>query len=250
MPDIVHFRFYAELNDFLPTKKRNIKEHAYPLRGKNSVKDAIESFGIPHTEVDLILVNQKPVSFSYHLHPLDQVSVYPVFESFDILGISHLRSKPLRHPAFVLDVHLGRLARWLRTAGFDTLYRNDYRDDEIIDLSVAEKRIVLTRDIGILKNSRVTHGYFVRQIYPGKQFGEIIQRFHLSREMISFSRCIHCNHPLVKVKKSSILNHLQPLTKKYYDEFMQCPRCGKIYWKGSHYQRMKKKLEMFADQTS
>jgi len=117
------FRFYAELNDLLPSRKRKELEHEFSFFGKNTVKDAIESFNIPHTQVDLIVVNQVSVGFDYLLNPGDRVSVYPVFETLDISPVTRLRPKPLRHPAFILDVHLGKLARLMRMAGFDTLYR-------------------------------------------------------------------------------------------------------------------------------
>ena len=157
----ISIRFYEELNDFLPEEKQKLRfEHSYIDR--TSVKDLIESLGVPHTEVDLILVNGKPVGFDYLINDDDDISVYPVFESIDITDLQHLRPKPLRKPKFVADVHLGRLARYMRMLGFDTLYKNNIDDDEIVNISVDEKRTILTRDRNILKRSVVTHGYFVR----------------------------------------------------------------------------------------
>jgi hypothetical protein len=124
------FRFYAELNDFLPAQKRQQDiTHSFELNA--SVKDMIEAQGVPHTEIDLILVNGQSMDFSYLVQDGDQISVYPVFELLDISPVIRLRPKPLRVTRFVLDVHLGRLATYLRIMGFDTLYRNDYEDDEL-----------------------------------------------------------------------------------------------------------------------
>ena len=116
-----HFRFYEELNEFLPHHKRKT-EFVYHFHGAPSVKDAVEAIGVPHVEVDIILVNGISVSFSRKLSDGDRISVYPVFESFDVSAVTHLRARPLREPRFILDVHLGRLAKYLRLCGFDTLF--------------------------------------------------------------------------------------------------------------------------------
>ncbi|MCH7974911.1 MAG: twitching motility protein PilT, partial [Bacteroidetes bacterium] len=156
----IYFRFYEELNDFLPGEKRKVPfEHIYIDR--TSVKDVIESFGVPHTEIDLILVNGKSVGFDYLISVGDDISVYPVFESLDITDVQYLRPKPLRNPKFIADVHLGKLAHYLRMMGFDVLYKNDFDDDEIVNVSLTEKRAILTKDRGILKRSEVTHGYWI-----------------------------------------------------------------------------------------
>jgi uncharacterized protein with PIN domain len=146
----------------------------------------------------------------------------------------------LRNPQFVLDVHLGRLARYLRMVGFDCLYETTFTDDEIIRISQAEKRIILTRDKGILKNGRVTHGLYVRSDDPGEQFGEIAARLHLGNLFKPFSRCTMCNEPIEPVTKESILDQLEPLTKIHYSVFYRCTGCKRIYWKGSHFARMAK----------
>src|SRR3990167_7796238 len=135
-----HFRFYAELNDFLPSERRQVT-FARSFEGRASVKDMIGSLGVPHTEVEVILVNDSPVDFSYIVQDGDRISVYPIFESFDISPLVLLRPRPLREPKFVLDTHLGKLAAYLRILGFDTLYRNDYPDEELARVSAEEKRI-------------------------------------------------------------------------------------------------------------
>ncbi len=167
------FLFYEELNYFLPAEKSKLN-FTYNFMGSPSVKDAVEAIGVPHTEIDLILVNGKSVSFSYHITEGDDISVYPVFESMDIVEVTRLREKPLRVAKFVLDVHLGRLAKNLRMLGFDTLYSNNYSDSEIANISTAENRIILTRDTGLLKNKKVTHGYWIRSQYPKEQLKEVM----------------------------------------------------------------------------
>ena len=181
----VHFRFYEELNDFLPPARRK-RDFAIPYN-RASVKDMIESLGVPHTEVDLILANGISVDFSYLVRPGDRISVYPEFESFDIAGLTRLRPEPLRQPRFVLDTHLGKLARYLRLLGFDTLYSNSYSDAELARISAGgDKRILLTRDHGLLKRAQVTHGYFVREIVPELQAREAIRAASIWRLVIHF----------------------------------------------------------------
>ena len=238
-----YFRFYAELNDFFPKRERDIKVRAFDFYGKNTVKDAIQSFNIPHTEVDLIIVDSTSVDFDYLLKADDIISVYPVFETIDISPLIRLRAKPLRKPAFVLDVHLGKLARLMRMAGFDTLYRNDLDDPEIMEISMKENRTILTRDIGILKHNQVTHGYWMHNTDPEKQFQEVIHRFDLQGKVHTFTRCLKCNGTLKEVSKDAVLEKLPECVKIHFDEFWQCSSCGNVYWKGSHYDRMKGKIE-------
>jgi len=232
------FRFYEELNDFLP-KNRRKRPFYYVLKFNQSVKDAIESLGVPHAEVDLIMVNSESVGFNYQLHDGDMVSVYPVFETLDISPIIKLRPEPLRYPGFVLDVHLGKLCKYMRMLGFDTIYRNNLEDAEIINIAIEQKRIILTRDIGILKNRLVSHGYWVRSQHPREQLLEVIQRFDLSCSIKPFYRCTVCNGVVEKVDKESISQLLESGTKKYFTDFFRCSACKKIYWKGSHYEKMK-----------
>ncbi len=187
-------------------------------------------------------MNGESVSFRYLLKGGERISVYPVFESFDIGGLNRLRPEPLRETKFILDVHLGTLARYLRMAGFDTVYRNDLDDPEIAAISQEETRIVLTRDIGILKRNEVRRGYWVRNTDPDKQFREIVERFHLNTKLNPFKRCIRCNGVIRKVPKQDILHLLPNETKKNYTDFSRCRKCGNIYWKGSHYRKMMEKL--------
>lgn len=235
------FRFYEELNDFLPRYHRK-KTVSYRFNGHPGIKDSIEALGIPHTEVDLIVVNGESVGFDYQLAHGDRVAVYPVFESLDISPIVKLREKPLRQTAFILDVHLGKLARILRMLGLDVLYRTDYDDPEIIRIALVENRIILTRDRRMLFNSSITHGHWLHSTNSEEQASEVLERFDLARQVRRFLRCPACNGLLQSVPKEEILDQLEPLTKKYYTEFYQCPDCQKIYWKGTHYDRIVDKL--------
>jgi len=231
------FRFYAELNDFLPPQKRQVA-FSHSFEGRPSVKDLIEALGVPHTEVDLILANGESVDFSYIVQDGDRISVYPVFEAFDITPILRVRPKPLRVVRFVLDTHLGRLAAYLRLLGFDTLYRNDYGDEELARTSREERRILLTRDRGLLKRSMVTHGYCVRETDPRRQVLEVVRHFDLWRQVEPFRRCLRCNGLLEAVAKEEIADRLPPRTRQHYDEFFICRTCGRVYWKGPHVERM------------
>jgi uncharacterized protein with PIN domain len=231
------FRFYAELNDFLPPARRQ-REFPHTFQGRASIKDAIESLGVPHTEIDLILINGRSVDFQHPLRDGDTVSVYPVFESLDIHPITRLRPEPLRRPAFILDAHLGRLAAYLRLLGFDSLYRNDFTDEELAQRSADGQRILLTRDRGLLKRSIVTRGYCVRSADPREQLREVTDRFDLSRMAAPFRRCLTCNGLLQPAEKQSVQNRLPPGTRERYDEFYRCAGCGKIFWPGSHYARL------------
>ena len=239
----LYIRFYEELNDFLPASGKK-KRFSHEFWGNPSVKDLIESLGVPHTEVDLILVNNKSVSFNYNINAEDDISVYPVFESFDISDVQHLHPKPLRRPKFVLDVHLGKLARYLRMLGFDSAYENDFSDDTIVKYSLKEKRTILTRDLGILKRSEVTHGYFIRNTNPLNQVKEVINRFQLEKNIKKFSLCLEYNGKLEQINKELILNKIPEKVKLNQKNFYMCSGCNKIYWQGTHFQNMSKILKV------
>lgn len=231
------FRFYEELNEFLSQKQRKTS-FRYSYIGTPSVKDTIEAIGVPHVEVDLILVDGKSVDFNYLLEGGELISVYPVFESLDLSDITHLREEPLRETKFVVDVNLGKLAHKLRLLGFDTLYKNDFADDEIVEISLKERRIILTRDKGILKYGDVTHGYWVRSDDLKEQIVEVVSRIQLQNSFKPFTRCSVCNGKLHETDKSSLGDQLQDDVLRDYDLFLLCDDCGKVYWQGSHYDRI------------
>jgi len=236
------FRFYEELNDFLPREKRK-KSFTYQYFGRPTIKDAIEACGVPHPEIEIILINGKSVGFDQPLNDGDRVAVYPVFESLDITPLIQLRKKPLRKCKFIFDVNLGKLTKLLRMLGFDSLYDNSFKDRDIIDISTSEKRIILTRDQNLLKHKSVTHGYWIRNTDPHQQLREVLRRFDLLSIISPFKRCMECNGMLKTIEKKQIINSLQENTAKYYSEFYKCQSCNKVYWPGSHYQKMQKKID-------
>jgi uncharacterized protein with PIN domain len=234
---VASFRFYAELNDFLPPERRG-REFSYSFIDRTSVKDMIESLGVPHTEIDIILVNGESVDFTKLVEDGDRIAVYPMFEAIDVTPLLRLRPEPLRVTRFVADVHLGRLVAYLRMLGFDTVYRNDFSDGDLARISAGERRILLTRDRGLLKRSIITHGYCVRATNPREQAIEVVNRFDLRRRVLPFRRCIRCNGELAPVPKELIVDALPERTIEHYNDFHRCISCGQIYWKGGHYRRM------------
>jgi uncharacterized protein with PIN domain len=238
MPSIT-VRFYEELSQFLPAEQRKCS-FSVDIPPGSTTKSVIENLGVPHTEVDLVLVNGESVDFSRQLIEGDRLSVYPVFESWDIGSVSRVRAAPLREIRFSADVHLGRLARLLRMMGFDTSYGNERSDDEIVRAARDGKRIILSRDRGLLKRRVVTHGYLVRSLEPREQLGEVLTRFDLAGQVRMFGRCISCNAALTRVSRMSVLDLLPPAVAETCTEFSRCPGCGKVFWKGSHWDSMKK----------
>ncbi|MBI3958777.1 MAG: twitching motility protein PilT [Chloroflexi bacterium] len=238
------FTFDAELSDFLPTARRN-RRLTYHFNDNPSIKDAIEAQGIPHTEVGWLAVNGGPVGFDYQLQNGDGVDVGPVNGSPGVAAPLPLRAQPPEVWRFVLDVYLGKLARLLRLLGCDALYRNDYHDREIVQVSVAEGRAVLTRDRRLLHARVLEHGYWVRSTDPEVQLAEVIRRFHLRGQTAPFSRCLACNGVMEAVPKEAVLEELEPKTRRYYWEFWRCAACGKLYWQGSHFDRLVDLVEIY-----
>ncbi len=236
------FRFYAELNDFFPSGKRQ-RAIAYEFTGSPAIKDAIEALGVPHTEVDVVLVNGHSVDFAYRLRPSDRVAVYPVFESLDISPLVRLRESPLRRTAFIADVHLRKLARLLRLLGFDTAHSNDYTDGEVVAIACNDGRIILTRDRQLLKHGAVTHGYWIRSNHPLEQAREVVHRFDLASQAQPFRRCLSCNGLVKPVDKKEVLSRIPPKTALWQDEYFICGACDKLYWRGTHFPRLQDIVE-------
>ena len=234
-------RFYEELNDFLDQSRKK-REYRIQFELKRTVKDIIEGEGVPHTEVDLILVNGNPVGFDHHIVDGDRISVYPEFELLDISPVARLRPEPLRQTRFIADANLGRLARYLRMTGFDTRFDINLDDEEIIRIAREEKRIILTRDIGMLKNGKVSRGYFIRSQQPDRQLAEVVKKFDLKKKFMPFTRCIACNGSIIPVNREEIMDRLPQQIQSDFLEFFCCDHCGRVYWKGSHYQRMLEKI--------
>ena len=233
----VTVRFYGSLNDFLAPERRGL-EFVHALNGACSVKDLIESLGPPHPEVDVVLVDGEAVDFSPRVEHGQRLAVYPVFSSLDLATLVRVGPPALPEPRFVLDVGLGRLSGLLRMLGFDTLWRNDYADDVLARVSRDEQRILLTRDIGVLKRSEVLHGYFPRETDPSQQLIEVVRRFQLTGHMRPFTRCLACNAPLAAASPEEVRGRVPERVQATFTRFQQCPGCQRVFWAGSHHARM------------
>lgn len=247
MPTVTRctLRFYDGLNDFLPPETRG-RTFAFELYGTPSVKDTIEAAGVPHTEVDFILVDGHPVDFTALLQGGERIAVYPMFTQLDIAGFEQLLPAPPDIYRFVLDVHLGRLARYLRLAGFDTLYSNTYTDPEIVEIAQHDERIVLTRDTGLLKHGAVTRGYWLRNTAPRTQLTEVVERFELHPHFTPFSRCMMCNGLVRATDLAEVRNRIPPRVAQHFDRFSVCNDCNRVYWPGSHYAKLAALLKEYA----
>jgi uncharacterized protein with PIN domain len=231
------FRFYGPLNDFLPVERRQVA-FEMSFGGRRSVKDAIESVGVPHPEVDLILLNGEPAPFAAPARSGDRIAAFPSFYSIDISSIGHVRPRSLETVRFVLDGHLGKLARHLRLLGLDAVCPAGADDDALAGTAAREARILLTRDRELLKRRTVTHGYFVRESHARRQIVEVLQRYG-SLVVKPFSRCLRCNGELHRIAKAAIESVLPTGTREHYEDFQMCGDCGRVYWQGSHWPRLK-----------
>jgi len=229
---VATIRFYAGLLDFRSERERSA---LVDVSDSPSAKDRIEACGVPHPEVGMILVNGEVVGFGHQLGAGDRVSVFPVFRS--LLPDHALRPDPPLG-RFVVDVNLGKLAKYLRLLGFDSITDGRLDDGDLAEISASDCRILLTRDRSLLKRSIVVHGYFVRFDHPRDQLIEVVDRFTLQPLMRPFARCMECNGIVEDVAKSDVLQVLEPLTMEHYEVFRRCTACGRVYWKGSHYDRL------------
>jgi uncharacterized protein with PIN domain len=246
-PFTVRLTFHGDLAFFLkrgvsgPTMVRTLNE-------KTSVKDVIESCGVPHPEVDLILVEGVPVNFSCVLQRDTAIEVYPV-------GFTHAAPPHERLPhndikRFIADGHLGKLTRNLRLLGFDVAYLSAAEDLQLLEGMQRENRALLTRDRRLLMHAVVQHGYYPRSQEPTAQTIEVVRRFKLFSSIAPFTRCLHCNALLQEVEKTEVMEQLEPLTRIYYDQFRRCSGCGQIYWRGSHFSKLEARLQQIRAQCS
>ncbi|MCP2044882.1 Mut7-C ubiquitin/RNAse domain-containing protein [Pontibacter sp. HSC-36F09] len=235
------FRFHDSLKDFLRPRQRHTAIF-YTFAEHQTVKDMIEAMGVPHLEVKNVLVNGEELSFSQRIQAGDQVEVYSYEggEAELLPGIAE--------PRFVLDVHLGSLARYLRMLGFDTVYEQQLHDPELVQISSEEQRILLTRDVNLLKHKAIPAGYWLRSQQTEEQLQEVLARYKLADLFQPFTRCMVCNGPIVPVEKQEVLEQLPAKTKLYFDEFYQCQQCKRAYWKGSHYERMQELIRRIKEQ--
>jgi uncharacterized protein len=229
----IYIRFYDDLNDFLPEPKKQ-QRFIFTIIDRTSVKDAIESIGIPHIEIDVIIVNGISVDFNYLINDNDNISVFPQFTALQNENLIHLKKPFPSKIKFTADNHLGALARYLRMIGIDTLYENDIDVHDYLN----EERIILTKNLRLLKEKKISYGYYVRNILPAEQLKEVVNKFRLQKIILEFSRCLECNNPLTSIDKDLIKHRIPPKVYQWQNEFHYCDNCDKIYWKGSHYERM------------
>jgi len=229
-------RFHGNLNDFLPYARRE-RAFAVSVEGRPAVKDVIEAVGVPHPDVDMIVANDVSVDFRYIVRAGDLIEVFPVGVAVTLTPMRHLCLAPPA-PRFVLDVHLGRLAAYLRLLGFDTRYANACDDDVLARIAHDEERILLTRDVGLLKRGAVIYGAFIRETQPERQAAEVMRRFRLLGAVRPFARCLSCNGLLAPAARTAVAGRVPERILTEFDRFQVCGACGKVFWPGSHYQRM------------
>jgi uncharacterized protein with PIN domain len=232
------FRFYEELNDFLPRERRG-REFSCACARAATAKHMIEALGVPHTEVELVLINGESAGFGVLLSDGDRVAVFPKFEALDVTPLLRIREHALRVTRFVADAHLGGLAHLLRMTGFDTLYDNHFRDEEIERIAMEQGRIVLTRDRELLKRRGITHGCYVHALRSAEQLREIFDRLDLAGSAQPFTRCLNCNTPLHGIDKALVAATVPPAVRERYQRFSACDGCRRVFWEGSHWQRMR-----------
>jgi uncharacterized protein with PIN domain len=244
-PFTVRLNFHGDLNFFVGSTRRGGTVQRF-LGEKTSVKDVIESCGVPHPEVDLILVNGRAVGFDHGLDHSVEIEVFPVLTQDPYFKENRLQVP--RWKRFIVDGHLGKLARNLRLLGFDVAYHRQAQDRQLLEIMASENRALLTRDRRLLMHSIVRHGYCPRSQHAEAQTIEVVRRFDLFDSLAPFTRCLRCNAPLEKVAKGDVIKKLEPLTKIYYEEFRRCTGCGQIYWAGSHFSKLQKRLEAIQTQ--
>ena len=228
--------------DFFLTKNRQGRRFEHFLNRRASVKDIIESLGVPHTEVGHLNFNDHEIDFTYI--PLLQgvLDVHAISPPFTVLSPSALRPGPFGSIKFIADVNVIRLGRFLILLGFDVSYSSSYSDQEIADIAEIQSRIVLTRDTDLLKRRKIIFAKRIRADLPYDQLCETISFFGLEKLISFFSRCTACNIKLVTIAKKEVMHLLEPKTKRYFHTFFQCPQCKNVFWRGSHYDNIKKKI--------
>ncbi|HEX4668123.1 MAG TPA: Mut7-C RNAse domain-containing protein [Chthoniobacterales bacterium] len=236
----LRLNFHGDL-PFFVRPKRGARQVVRQLPEKTSVKDAIEACGVPHPEIDLILVDNQPADFTFTLQSAARIDVHPVTAPADLFPAARLQRRRLNR--FVADGHLGKLTRDLRLLGIDVAYSRETTDPELVARSAAEDRALLTRDRFLLMHGAVRDGYYLRSQNPEEQTREVVVRFNLRDRIASFTRCLRCNGLLATVSKAEVFEQLEPLTKIYYETFRRCRDCGCIYWSGSHFDKLRGRID-------
>jgi uncharacterized protein with PIN domain len=243
MADIT-FTFHNNLKGLLNKELACRPSFLHHLERRASVKDVIESLGVPHAVIGGLTVNGRESDFNYILLNKDSVLVNPLTPPVNPLAPHILRPTPLPGISFVVDVNAGKLAMLLRMLGFDTLYENDARNGKLAEIASSQNRILLTRDVSLLKRKIIMHGYLLQDQDPTQQAIKVVRLYDLKTKIKPMSRCMPCNGMLEPVTKEAIMDRLEPLTKKYYHTFHICRDCGKIYWPGSHHEKIMDCIEL------
>jgi len=231
-PAQARFRFHGELAAFLAPFRRE-RAFAHTCARAATLKHAVESLGIPHTEVGSVTVNGERATLARRVREGDVVEVFPWRTPAECSEAT---------PTFVADAHLGGLARLLRMLGFDTLYDNAYADDALLEIAAEERRVILTRDRALLKRREVLRGAFVHARRPEAQLREVARRFDLQRRARPFTLCLHCNLALKPVETAWATARVPDRVAAHYRDFVRCPGCERIFWQGSHWRRMRDML--------
>jgi len=232
----------AELRPLLSRPCRGQIPVGYQLKRRASIKDILEAIGLPHTEIGAILDREQHYTFAHIPQPGQRLRIQAVQPGLDVTRPTLLRPEPLPACRFLVDINVGKLARLLRMAGLDARYEPDLSDGELAALVRTDERVLLSRNRELLKRKEVIHGRLIRAEQPEEQLREVIDLYDLSDMLKPFCRCLACNTMLEPVAKETILDRLEPLTRKYYHRFKLCPGCGRIYWQGSHHARMMRLL--------
>lgn len=242
------FRFHRELNEFLARAQRD-QAFACGCPAASTTKHMIEALGVPHTEVGLILRNGVPVRFDEAIVEGDFIDVHPAGAVSRSLDTAHLLRAPLRLETlrFIADAHLGALAQRLRLAGFDTRYDNHFPDDEIEQLALDEHRVVLTRDRELLKRRTLVHGCYVRALQPDAQWREVAARLGLAQYVRPFRLCLMCNAPLRRASAIEVSDRVPDGVLERHTRFVTCDVCRRVFWEGSHWKRMRARIEDLMD---
>ncbi len=193
-----------------------------------SLKDCLESIGIPHTEVESCFVDSQQVSNTHIMLPDEVITIEP------------RRSIPFKEQSFLLDVHLGKLTTYLRLLGFDAVYFSSIEHEKLLE--GAEGSVILTRSRDLLKHKRVSEGMLIRDTQTQEQLREVMRRYQLKDSYRFLYRCPNCNGLLQEVSKESVAQELEAETLLWIESYFRCPSCSKIYWYGSHYTKLEELL--------
>lgn len=226
VPERVRVRVYGDLQFFTDEPEQDV-----PIGQPRSVKDLLESVGVPHPEIAVVVVNGTVVGFDQRVRGGDRVAAYPPWHTLDVAPSVQ---PPRPAPRFVLDVHLGTLARRLGVLGLDVDYATDRDDVALARIAEEDDRVLLTRDRQLLMRSSIRHGYCPRSDDPDEQVLEVVRRFLTEDDLAPFTRCPACNDELAAVAKEDVLDAIGPHTRATQDEFHRCPACDRVFWPGSH----------------